>query len=32
MEKLSPLQYLSQKDCKLALIIKSIGEYAIKKT
>jgi DNA-3-methyladenine glycosylase II len=32
MEKLSPLQYLSQKDCKLAIIIKSIGEYAIKKT
>ena len=32
MEKLSPLQYLSQKDCKLSIIIKSIGEYAIKKT
>ncbi len=30
MDKLSPVQYLSQKDCKLATIIKSVGEYSKK--
>jgi DNA-3-methyladenine glycosylase II len=30
MDKLSPVQYLTQKDCKLSEIIKSIGEYSKK--
>lgn len=30
MEKTYPMQYLSQKDCKLATIINSIGEYSKK--